>query len=67
MEDEIIDVYIDADGRVEIQVRGIKGDKCLEATRSVEEALGGKVEREATSEMYEQEQIKQTDRQRLGY
>lgn len=66
MADETIDVFIHADGRVEIQVCGVKGEKCLEVTKAVEEALGGKVQREATNEMYETEQTKTTDTQKLG-
>lgn len=55
MADEEVHVYFHPDGRVEIQVCGVKGDKCLEVTKAVEEALGGKVEREVTAEMYETE------------
>ena len=69
MAEETIELFIHADGRVEIQVCGVKGEKCLEVTKAVEEALGGKVQRELTSEMYEteSEEEKTTDKRKLGY
>jgi hypothetical protein len=55
MEIEEIDVYIEKDGRVRVQVRGVKGDSCLALTAPLEQALGGQVEsREMTSEAYEE-------------
>jgi hypothetical protein len=63
MELQEIDVFIDADGRVRIEVRGVKGPACLDLTRELEAALGGQVEsREMTSDAYEaagQEQVTQ--------
>lgn len=54
MELQEIDVYIEKDGRVRIEVRGVKGGGCLELTAPLEEALGGQVEsREMTAEAYE--------------
>ena len=38
-----IEVSINKDGKVEVQVRGVKGLNCLELTRDLEEALGGEV------------------------
>lgn len=69
MEEETINVIIHPDGRVELQVCGVKGDKCLEVTRAVEEALGNKVKREFTSEMYETEieTEAQKEQRKLGY
>lgn len=64
---EEIDIFIHPDGRVEIQVCGVKGEKCLEVTKAVEEALGGKVDREATSEMYEQATENVQDTRKIGY
>ena len=55
MEIEEIDVYIEKDGRVRVQVRGVKGDSCLALTAPLEQALGGQVEsREMTSEAHEE-------------
>ncbi len=55
MEEETVNVIIHPDGRVELQVCGVKGEKCLEVTKAVEEVLGNKVQRQFTSEMYETE------------
>lgn len=69
MEEETVNVIIHPDGRVELQVCGVKGEKCLEVTSAVEEALGNKVQREFTSEMYETESEIETaeEKNKLGY
>lgn len=52
-----IDLYIQDDGSVRIEVRGVKGPKCLEITKELEELLGADiVSRELTDESAEQEQ-----------
>ena len=43
MELQEIEVVIGADGKVQIQVRGVKGMRCLELTKELEEALGGEI------------------------
>jgi hypothetical protein len=43
MELQEIEVTIGKDGQVQIQVRGVKGLKCLEITKELEEALGGEI------------------------
>jgi len=54
MDIEEVVVTIKPDGRVEIQVRGVKGKECLELTRPLEELLGNKIElRKLTAEAYE--------------
>jgi len=54
MEVQEIEVLIDADGKVELHVRGVKGESCLELTRQLEESLGGQVEsRELTPEAFQ--------------
>lgn len=51
---EEIEITIDTNGQVHIQVRGVKGTICLELTKDLEAALGGRVEsREMTPEAYE--------------
>ena len=51
MELQEIEVFIDKDGKVRIEVRGVKGSACLDLTKALEEALGGEVEnRELTPE-----------------
>lgn len=50
-----IEVFIDKDGQVRIEVRGVKGTQCLDLTRSLEEALGSQVvDREMRPEAYEE-------------
>ena len=54
MEFQEIEVFIDADGQVRIEVRGVKGMSCLELTEALEAALGGQIEaRVMTAEAYE--------------
>jgi hypothetical protein len=49
-----IDVYIDRDGQVRLEVRGVKGQSCLALTHELERALGGQVlSREMTPEAQE--------------
>lgn len=53
---EEIEVFIDVNGEVKYEVRGVKGKKCLDLTKDLETDLGGKILlREETSEMHEQE------------
>jgi hypothetical protein len=57
-----IDVYVQPDGNVKIEVRGVKGKKCLDITREIEEQLGGQIlQREETHEMHEAEQQRTQD------
>ena len=54
MEMQEIEVFIDKDGKVRIEVRGIKGGACLDITAALEAALGGQVEnRQLTPEAQE--------------
>jgi len=65
MEIQEIEVFIDADGQVEVKVHGVKGTFCLDITRPLEEALGGEVElREMTPEAEETLSDEVQDRQR---
>jgi hypothetical protein len=66
METQEIEVFIDKDGQVRLEVRGIKGTSCLDLTADLEAALGGEIEsREMTPEAYETVQDQTQDRQRL--
>ena len=47
MELQEIEVFIEKDGRVRIEVRGIQGGRCLEVTKALEAALGGQIESRA--------------------
>ncbi len=56
MELQEIEVYIDPDGQVRVEVRGVKGTQCLDLTRALELALGGQVlDREMRPEAYEED------------
>lgn len=69
MELQEIEVIIGKDGRVQLQVRGVKGLACLDLTRELEAALGGQVEaREMTPEADEaaNEQVQQWQQQKNG-
>lgn len=51
MELQQIDVFIENDGQVRLEVRGVQGGKCLDITRDLEAALGGQVtDRNLTAE-----------------
>ena len=62
MELQEIDVFIEKDGQVKIEVRGVKGTSCLDLTKDLEVVLGSQtVAREMTPEADEvgQEQVQQ--------
>ena len=55
MRKQDIEITIAPDGKVSFTIKGVKGAACLDETRFLEQALGGEVlEREKTSEFYEQ-------------
>jgi hypothetical protein len=67
MELEEIDVFIEADGQVRVEVRGVKGTQCLTITKELERALGGQVtSREMTPEASATDQAQANEQQRLG-
>lgn len=46
-----IDVFIDKKGEVKLEIRGVKGQKCLDLTQDLEAILGGEIiSREMTPE-----------------
>jgi hypothetical protein len=50
-----LEITIAPDGTVSVKVLCVKGQSCVDETKFLEEALGGKVDsRELTSEYYEQ-------------
>ncbi|MBT8367265.1 MAG: DUF2997 domain-containing protein [Deltaproteobacteria bacterium] len=58
MELQEIDVFIEADGTVKVEIRGVKGKKCIDITKSMEELLGGEVlERNFSDEFNEASQV----------
>lgn len=54
MEMQELEITIDKEGRVQVAVRGVKGEGCLALTKSIEDAVGTVEEREYTAEYYEQ-------------
>ena len=69
MELQEIELFIDKDGQVRIQIRGVKGLACLDLTKDLEEALGGQIAaREMTPEVDEniQEQVQERQGQQNG-
>lgn len=62
MELQEIDVFVEKDGQVKIEVRGVKGMSCLNLTKDLEAVLGDRItNRELTPEADEirQEQVQQ--------
>ena len=52
-----LDVLVLPDGKVKIEVRGVKGKKCIDITSNLEAVLGGKViMRDFTDEFHQNEQ-----------
>lgn len=50
-----LEITIGPDGEVQVLVKCIKGQSCVDETKFLEDALGGAVDsRELTSEYYEQ-------------
>jgi hypothetical protein len=63
MDFQEIDIFISPDGKVQLKVRGVKGEACLDLTKDLEAALGGQIEsREMTADAYEQAQDQIQDR-----
>jgi len=55
MRKQEIEIKIGPTGEVTFQIKGVKGSACLDETKFLEDALGNAVvERERTSEYYEQ-------------
>jgi hypothetical protein len=55
MDRKELEITISPDGEVSVKGKCIKGQSCVDETKFLEDALGGKVEsRELTPEYYEQ-------------
>jgi hypothetical protein len=64
MGEEIIEVTIGPDGKVEMRVNGIAGMDCLSETEDLVLLLGGEIEsRELTSQAFEEIGQEQQERQ----
>jgi hypothetical protein len=67
MEIQEIDVFLQTDGTVRIEVRGVKGQKCLALTEDLEKLLGGQViAREKTPEFDESAQATVSETERVN-
>ena len=65
MDLEEIEVIIEKNGTVRVQVRGVKGQACLDLTKDLEAALGGQVElREMTPEAYQANPLPEPNQQK---
>jgi len=54
MEMEELEIIILRDGTVQVRTRGFSGNRCLAATKELEEATGTVIQRNLTSSYYEQ-------------
>lgn len=61
-----IEIDIDDNGNVSFQVKGVKGKKCLEITKELEQALGIVVKQEKTAEFYQTDTSTGTQVERRG-
>ncbi|MBU0552278.1 DUF2997 domain-containing protein [Myxococcota bacterium] len=50
-----IEIQISPDGEISLHVKGLSGEACLELTQALEAQLGEVVDRQKTSEYYQQE------------
>jgi Protein of unknown function (DUF2997) len=63
MAEEIIEITVRPDGKVEMQVKGIPGMDCLAETEDLARLLGGQVEaQEMTGEAYQDTEQRAQDR-----
>lgn len=63
MSEEIIEVTILPDGKVEMNVKGVPGMDCLQRTEELNRLLGGEVEaQELTAEAYQDTAEQEQDR-----
>jgi hypothetical protein len=54
MDMQELEITIDKNGRVQVAVKGVKGDSCMALTKELENAIGHVEEREYSAEYYEQ-------------
>lgn len=54
MRKQDIEITISPNGEVSFRIKGVKGPKCLDETKFLEEAVGEVIDREKTSEYYEE-------------
>ena len=54
MELQELVIQVDREGNVTLHVRGVKGEKCTQITRKIEETLGNVVEKTLSGEFYQE-------------
>jgi len=54
MEMQELEITIDREGRVQVAVRGVKGEGCTGITKNIENAVGTVEDRHYIAEYYEQ-------------
>ena len=52
-----IEITIGPTGEVSFEIKGVKGSRCIEETRFLEEAVGEVAERERTAAYYESYEV----------
>lgn len=52
-----IEIEITPEGEVKLTVKGVSGQSCVDLTKGIEEALGIVVDRQKTSEYYQDEAV----------
>ncbi len=52
---------IGSDGTIKLEVKGVKGAKCLELTKELEKELGLLVQREKTSEYFQVAEVEHVE------
>ena len=60
-EKQEMEIMIDNTGAVTVHVNGVKGGKCVDLTKDLEEALGVVVSRDKTGEFYQIEDVAKTN------
>jgi hypothetical protein len=64
---EELEIVIEPDGTTRIHVKGIRGPRCLDVTREIEEELGEVIDRKYTPEYYdESDQLVLQDKMKRG-
>ena len=56
-----MEIMIDNTGVVTVHVNGVKGGKCMDLTKDLEEALGVVISRDKTGEFYQIENVASTN------
>lgn len=54
---EEIEITVAPDGEVSVRVKGVKGSRCLDLTRWLEDELGTVRSRERSSEFYQEDEV----------